>query len=137
MPDVRIPVISSRRNPFEIFLLAACLLSGVAGLIDPARGSQAVVNTIPSWELYIWYAGLAVGSLITLWGALGRRVIHLYLERMGLSLLTGLTFGYVIALMSHISKPLALPTVVTMFFCVACFVRLRQINAELKVGRMK
>jgi hypothetical protein len=130
-------VISSRRNPFELFLLAACLLSGVSGVIDPYRGSQAVVDALPLWELYVWYSGLAIGSLIALLGALRRRMLDLYIERMGLSLLTGLTLGYAVALVSQANRPLALPVVVTISFCVACYVRLRQINSELRAAKLR
>lgn len=127
-------LVSNNRNPFEIFLLVACVFGGVGGFIDPSRASSVILEAVPRYILIIWYLAIAIGGTITLVGLLGKKLIFLFLERLGLVLLTGFSLGYSIILLTHINRPLALSALITLSFSIACLVRLIQVSRELQRG---
>lgn len=123
-------LVSLSRSPFEIFMLLACILSGIAGLIDPY--ASTISKLLPPWQLYLWNAGIALGGLATLIGALGGRYISLHIERIGLTFLTGLSSVYVIAVLSYSGLKFGLAVSVTLAFTAASVFRLREIQADLR-----
>lgn len=123
------------RSPFQTYLLIACVLAGVAGIVDPHRGSSSVLKVLPMWELYVWYIGLTVGGTVTLFGQVRKTLPGLYTERVGLLFLIGLCVIYTAAIVVAVGVSLALSALVIVFFAVACAVRIRQIAYEIKLIR--
>lgn len=124
-------LILSSRSPFEFFLLVACMLSGVNGLLNPFKASVSASSVLPEWELYAWYGGLLVGGIIALVGYLRKTLFSLALERTGLILLTAMSLVYSITLVAN-DLTLAFAASFVIAFGVACAFRVRQISLELK-----
>lgn len=124
--------ISSSRSPFEIYMLLACILSGAVGLIDPGRGSSGIAQVLPHWELYFWYGGLIVGGIVTFLAVLSNALNSLYVERIGLTLLSGLSAAYGVAIVANSGYKLALAILFVLAFGIACAFRIRQIGRDLK-----
>ena len=75
-------------NPFEVFLLFACLLLSFTRIIRLSPPSS-LGNSLPPWAVTLWYASLGIGSAIAIYGGMRRRSVH---TRTGeTTLLTGLT----------------------------------------------
>lgn len=126
---------SVQRSPFETYLLIACVIAGVGGVIDPMRGSSAALKVMPLWELYGWYSGLVVGGTIALFGVFRRSLISFYIERTGLLLLVGLCALYSLSIILAGGVTLALAALIVVFFAIACVVRVRQIDDEIRLIR--
>jgi hypothetical protein len=88
-------VLRSGRNPFEVWLLAACIITGAAGFITTQAVSGAVARTVPHWAGALWYAALFVGASISFVGIMLHGLKSLLVERVGLLLMA--TFGVVYA----------------------------------------
>lgn len=129
-PDMQI--IHSGRNPYAIFLLLACALTGVAGLISPQQTSPAVAHVLLPWELEAWYGGLVVSSGAALAGLLWRGLTSLLVERAALAVLGSLTAMYSVAVVVRGGVTLSLAATVTAGLCVASVARIWQIGRDLK-----
>lgn len=92
-------VLRSGRNPFEAYLLAACFLVGVAGLVAP-ESQSSVVTHLPRWEVASWYGGLVAGSGVCLAGIAMRGVKSLLVERVGLLMLAAFSVLYSVAVLA-------------------------------------
>jgi hypothetical protein len=128
-------IIHSGRNPYAIFLLLACALTGVAGLISPQRTSPAVANVLLPWELEAWYGGLILSSGAALGGLLWRGLTSLLVERVALVVLASVTAMYSVAVVLRGGVALSLAATATAGLCVASVVRIWQIGRDLKVLR--
>ncbi|MGH7743614.1 MAG: hypothetical protein ACREQ5_02160 [Candidatus Dormibacteria bacterium] len=115
------------RNPFELWLLVACVLSGLGGLIDVSHTRVM----LPGWEQYAWNSGLLICGVIGLRGAFLRRITGLVMERAALVTLALLCFAYSIAIV-NITTVYAFGAVVIATFGVACLWRVIQITADLR-----
>lgn len=131
----RLVFVSASRSPFEIFMLFACILSGIAGLINPHRVS-VIASVLPLWELYIWNAGIITGGFVALIGVWKSSFASLYVERIGLTLLVGLSFMYVVAIIALSGFTFGLAVMMTAAFSIACVFRLRQIIVDLRRIRL-
>jgi len=126
-------ILRSGRSPFEIFMLAACVLAGIAGLITPRASSNAISMLLPDWQLIAWYWGLVVSGSIGLLGIAGKRATALLVERIGLATLSCLTLAYSIAVVDAAGLRGAFAAGITAAFAVACVGRCWQIGADLKL----
>lgn len=124
--------ITSFRSPFEIFLLAACILGGFGGLLNPTGTSPAVSNVLPGWLLTSWYVGLIVGGACALAGTLLHQVISLHIERIGLTLIVGLCVLYGFSVIAGGGYPFVFAAMLVVSFAVACFYRIRQIRRDIR-----
>jgi hypothetical protein len=124
--------VPSIRSPFEIVLLVACIIGGIGGLINPTSTSPAVSRVLPEWLLVSWYAALIASGACTLIGVSFRRVFGLYIERIGLTLLTGICMVYAVSVLAGGGYPFAFAAITVMSFAVACGYRLRQIQRDLR-----
>lgn len=88
-------VIRSGRHPFEVVLLAVFLLSGVSNLANYNASASNALRGLSDTYGYVYYAGLALGSAITLVGVFWPGLSGPLVERAGLLILTGLwaSFG--------------------------------------------
>lgn len=124
-------VVHVSKSPFEVFLLAALVVSGIAGLINP-HGSSAAIEALPGWARFLWYAGVAVASLGALVGALTTRLWSLFIERGSLSMLGVLLVAFAAAIVVVAGWIVAFSSIVTVGLAVACAVRVRQINVDIR-----
>jgi len=98
-------------------------------LFAPQRGSAAIRNVLPQWELYLWYGGLTAGGILALVGLFLAIPTGYYVERIGLALLVGLTLAYDVAVLTTAPQSLAFGVVVVVAFAGACVARLVRIQA--------
>lgn len=130
---MRMLIARTGRNPFEIWILCGCVISGVAGLLQPGSASRAAARLLPAWELYIWYGGLLVTGTTALVAVLFLRTnIGLALERGALITLAGLAVVYAVVVVSAGGGPFALSALITASVSVACLVRAWHITADLR-----
>ena len=124
-------VIHTSRSPFELWLLAAALVSGIGGLAMPGSPSRVTAG-LPPWAQIVWYAGLAVSGALGMTGAMSSRLWSLYVERGALVMLAGLLTVYTVAIVATVKPSLAFGAVLTASLIPACVVRVRQINADVR-----
>ncbi len=125
-------IIRSGRNPDAIFLLSACVLTGIAGLVSPQQTSPAVAHVLAPWQLAAWYAGLALSAAGTLAALALRGPASLTVERVTRVVLISITAMYTIAVIQRGGVALSLAATVTGGLCVASLVRIWQISRDLK-----
>lgn len=130
MDSRRVFVLIESYNVFEIFLLLGAIISGASGVFFPERASGAL-EVLPRYVQLIWYISLVAGGLIALYGC----IKNIFIERIGITLLMSISFGYVVVVLSAVSnRPLAVGLITTLSFSVACGIRVLQINRILKRG---
>lgn len=59
-------------NPFEAFLLFACIALGGLHLLGLSP-QNSISGLLPNWALSLWYANLGIGSAVALYGGLRAR----------------------------------------------------------------
>lgn len=129
--------VSSRRNPFELWLTVTCVVTGAAALFSFSEDRNGVIDRYLPAVALLWYFGLLIAGAVTLAGVLWRgRTINgltraLGCERAGLVMLSGLMLGYGGALLT------TAPGVFTGFLLLglgaASITRVWQVNHELNV----
>lgn len=123
-------VVHSGRNPFQLWMLAACVLSGVAGLVTPGASRSAINALLPGWETEAWYICLAVFGLIALYGSIRNSLL---VERVGVATLSMVAVLYAVAVVAAAGpRGLFVGLLVAAFAC-ACATRFLQINRDLRV----
>lgn len=125
-------LVRSGRNPFEVLMLAACVAVGTVGLCQPSSTSSVITSLLPTWEVTTWYAGLAVGGVVSLLGVSLNGVTSLLVERVGLIMLTCLTLAYSTAVATQVGIRGTLPALFTGLFAIACAIRFVYITTDLK-----
>lgn len=125
-------IVHSGRNPFAVFLLFACVLTGIAGLISPQQTSPIVAHLLQPWELEAWYGGLIATGVGALAGVLSRGLTGLLVERVGLVFLASLSGMYAVAVAVQGGAALSFASAFTGFFCIASLARVWQIGRDLK-----
>ena len=125
-------VIRSGRNPYAIFLLVACVLTGVSGLISPRLTSPVVAHLLASWELYAWYGGLFASGSVALAGLSARGLTSLLVERVGLVVLASLSAMSAVAVAVQGGAALSFSSAFVGCFAVASVVRVWQIGQDTK-----
>lgn len=126
--------IRSDRNPFQLWTVAACFLSGLVAIL-PFGGARngAIDRFLPGYAT-LWYVGLLVSGTVCLVATLLRkRHTGLLTERIGLVLLTGQLTGYGMAIL--ILQPRVPTGILLVGLAVACLVRIRQAGRELRTLR--
>jgi hypothetical protein len=113
-------------------MLLACLLTGLVGLSVPAARSSSIYASFPHWEVSVWYAGLVLGSVISLSGTVLKGIDSLITERVGLSILVCLTLAYSLAVVAQVGYRGILTAAFTGLFAIACVSRVVQITSDLK-----
>jgi hypothetical protein len=126
-----VQIIHSGRNPYAIFLLLACALTGIAGLVSPQETSPAVAHVLLPWELEAWYAGLVLSGAGALAALLWRGLTSLLVERAALVVLASLTAMYSVAVVLRGGVTLSLAATVTAGLCIASVARIWQIGRDL------
>ena len=117
-------------NPFQVFMMLACILSGFFGLFTPGESSSAIQRLLPETIQVIWYVGLLLGGILGLYGL----VRNMFIERISMTLLAGISIGYAFILFEISPRILTFSVFVIIFFSIACIVRIFQIRRLLKRG---
>lgn len=125
-------IVHSGRNPFAAFLLGACVLTGIAGLLSPQRTSPIVAHLLAPWELQAWYGGLILTGAGTLAGLFLRGLTGLLVERVGLVFLASLSGMYATAIAVQGGVALSFASAFTGSFALASIARVWQIGRDLK-----
>lgn len=130
-------LVRSGRHPFQIVLLATCLVAGMAGLILPPAARTMSVELVFGDLAPLLYLALALASALSLLGAFwrGRDVrglqVGLQLERAGMPVLAGAAAGYSGAVLASAGARGLIAAVLIGGIAVAALVRTRQITRDL------
>lgn len=124
-------LVHAARSPFEIFILAAIIVSGVGGLVDPAAGSR-IIQALPHWEQITWYGGTVAAGTAAMIGATTRRLMSLFLERTALDVLAAWSIAYTGIVLVAGGAAFAYSTIVTLGAAAACVARARQVSADIR-----
>jgi len=120
-----------KRNPFEVFLLVACFLSGIINLVG-AVPPASISHTLPHWSQYVWEGLLTGGSAIALFGLwLKKRAISFILEQIGLAAVGNGCAFYGIAVLFYAGAQASFASFVSLAFGAACLWRYGQIESLL------
>jgi len=124
-------ILRSGRNPFEAYLLVACVLSGLAGLLT-AEAQSSIVSTLPRWEAVAWYGGLVAGGGVCLVGVALHGLKSLLVERIGLLMLAAFAVLYSGAVLVEAGPRGTFVGLFVAAFAAACVGRFVQIGLDLK-----
>lgn len=90
--------LKSGGEPYEIGMLLACFLWGVAVLTGFNQRPPSSTRDLPMWGVYLFFALLTCGSALALAGVVAERVFArlegFYVERAAQCALVGLSMGY-------------------------------------------
>lgn len=125
-------VLRSGRNPFEVWLLGACIVTGAAGFLTSQAVSGAVARALPPWAGTLWYASLFVGASISFTGIMLRGLKSLLVERVGLLLMAGFGLVYAAAVVLSAGWSGLFVAVFVAGFAAANISRFVQIGQDLK-----
>lgn len=78
-------------HPLVVALLAMCVMSGIAGAIDPSAGSNTINTLLPGYAV-LWNSLLAFGGIVSLVGVV--RDQGVLIERAGMIILAGLFLSF-------------------------------------------
>lgn len=127
--------VTSRRNPFELWIVLACILTGTVALLPLDTERSGVIDRYLPVLAIPWYVGLLVAGGLALIGTSWRvRTVSgilraLAWERVGLILLSGLMLGYGGAVI--VTTPQAPAALLMIGLGVASAARVRQITHEV------
>ncbi len=125
---------NSARNPFQMWVVFACTVAGVLGMLPLGGERTGVVDRVlPAYASY-WYGGLLASGLVCLASLLTRPLTSLLVERIGLLMLGGWLTGFGGA--AIIIAPRTPGGIVLAGLGVACVGRVWQIHTELKLLRI-
>lgn len=129
--------VSSRRNPFELWITVTCVITGILALLPLTAERDGVIDRYLPAVALPWYLGLVIAGAVTLAGTLWRgRTINgltraLGCERAGLVVLSGLMLGYGGALLT--TAPGLFTGFLLLGLGASSITRVWQINHELRV----
>lgn len=133
------PVVTRRsrlgRAVFEVYLLVACVLIGVFGLITPHARARSVVAAFPAWAQTAWYVGIALGGALAIYGISRGEIEGVLKERAALIVMSGLSASYAVASVAYAGWPALSGAFLLISFAVACAVRTGQLSADLAAVR--
>lgn len=131
------PVIySSTRHPFEVFLLALSVLSGLPVLIA-GTAPDSITDALNDWAARAWGGGLAIGGAIALLGIYLTRprphatkisVTGLVVEQVGLVVVGGACLVYAAAVLLYFGLQGVGPAGIVLAYGVSCGWRWLQIQ---------
>lgn len=128
----KILVLPDRHNPFQMWMMAACVFTGLARLLE-TPDQEGVAAMLPHYVLVVWYLFLLLGGVIGLLSMLTRDVVSGFLiERSAMWLLTSATAFYVVAYIATMGLTGSISLVFVSAFGVACLVRGWKIGRGLR-----
>lgn len=129
-------LLGSSRSPFQIVVLAACVMAGIVGLLP--HQSTSVLDTLAKGYAHGWYIGLIVGGGLALASLTLRNIaLALLIERVGLALLAGLFTAFGISVYFLLGWDLVRTGgITTLAFGIAAAARVWQITHDLRKLRL-
>lgn len=122
------------RNPFEMFILAACILTGASTLFGGAD-PPALQQALPGWMVTVWSCVLCGGGALALGGVLTRSPgLGMLVERIGLVVLFGPALSYAAAIVIANGTAGITSGVVTGSFAAAAIARAIQITRTVRIA---
>jgi hypothetical protein len=123
------------RHPFQAYLLALCVISGLPILIGQV-GASTIEESVPYWLAFSWglalFLGAAAGLLGTYWP--GDYTNGLTVEQIGLAVVgsAALVYGIIIVITGGV--PRFIPAAITVGFGLSCLRRARDIAYIIKIA---
>lgn len=101
-------MLKSGAEPYEVLMLLACCLWSVSALVGLAIVPSTTTRDLPLWGVYMFFAGLGLGSGLALSGIAAERVYlklsGFHVERAAQCALVGLSIGYSIWAVSQLGR---------------------------------
>lgn len=120
------------RNPFEIFMLVALVLSGTLGLLPH---KPTAVDLIASTFSLVWYSGLILGGSVALLSQWAHSTFGILLERAAMWLLAGLMTAYGIGIYILLGwGVIGVGGALVLALGLACFMRGLQIRTAIRAA---
>lgn len=85
-------------SPHKVFLLVVCALGGIIGLFSPSSISSSIDAAIPGPLYVVWFGGLAVTSILGLYGTMKGTLRGLLWERVALLTQAVLLVAFAVAI---------------------------------------
>jgi hypothetical protein len=121
-------------NPFEVYLLAACIVQGYAVLTKVAQ-PHSLQDLLPPWLRLMWGALLLIGGVLSVGGLYWiDPLTGIEVKRVGLVAAGGGTLAYGIALILF-GPPGFVGAATCIAFSLACAVRIWQVTRALNQAR--
>lgn len=126
------PMVGSQRHPFEVFLLALCVVSGLSLLLgSPPPGS--INSTLDPLARNAWALMLAGGSIAALIG--GSLPGGIFVEQVGLVAVGSGTLVYAVAIVATAGAQGLFAAGITLAFGAACCWRWWQLQRLIREAR--
>lgn len=125
------PLTITRAGPFEIMLLLGAFLTGLVGMMNPAR-SSAVLTAYLDGHVWLWHISLMLVAVVTLGGLLLKLPLNLQLERAGMLWLGSVLLAYALAIFLYSGGASVTGGGLSLAFSVASFARVWQITRDLQ-----
>jgi hypothetical protein len=124
------------RHPFQVYILALCVLSGATLLLKDQTPS-AIQGLLPGWLQLAWAIMLVGGSIIALFGSYwpggrGGYANALTAERIGLGIVGAAAVVYGLAIIVVVSLPGIVAAGITLGFGLSCLIRARDIGRIIR-----
>lgn len=124
--------LSSGRQPFEVLLLVACVLTGAVGVVVPGAGSPTIDRFVPQPFTTLFYVALFGSAAVSAVGVSLRLPTSLLVERIGMVVLSALLLIYGIAVYALHGPAVGIGGVIIIAFGVAAMLRCAQITRDLR-----
>lgn len=120
-------MIPAGRNPFEVVLIAAGMLAGLAGILAPGHGSRVIHEVLPGYE-QMWNVCLLVGASTAAVSLVLPQPWTVLIERVGMTWLAGLFLPYGVAVLLLGGSPVSVGGFLIVGYGLACASRVGQIT---------
>lgn len=130
---MRTEAFSHSRHPFQIYILALCLLTGIPTMLGIAPKPGAIESLVPPLIAVVWSYTLVIGAAMGLGGSFWRnRGTGLILEQLGLSFAgySCLFYAVILVVYAWAQGGLVAASVIT-GFGLSCLIRSHQIQQYL------
>lgn len=133
----RLVVLPDRHNPFQIFMLGACVVTGLVRLFQMPQ-HEGAVSGLPHGVLVTWYLFLLLGGVIGLLSMVTRDEITGYLiERAAMWLLASATGFYIASYLAKMGVTGSFSLIFVGAFGLACLWRAWRIGRVFKAVKKK
>lgn len=123
------------RQVFEVYLLGACVLVGLSGIVVPAARARSLVATFPPVAQLGWYVGILLGGVLGILGIVRGCARGLLIERAALIVLAGMCASFGIASVAFAGPVAITGSIMLWGFVAPCVARAVQITSDLHVVR--
>lgn len=129
-------MIRSGRHPHEVMFLVSLSIVGVAGLIASNETANRVLKALPPLALVLFYAVLAVGTLLALFGVFTKGLKGPVIESFGLGVFALQLLSYGFAVMAFAGWGGLLSATFPVCMGIANVWRVVQIVGEIRAARV-